>query len=104
MENKWIILMQMGSGVQPAWFTSSSPAEKEVPVLYDTQKEAVEKMLENFIENLSMQLDQVRDGTRESEDVDTENEEWVSPCTVDENGCISIPIDGEIYNPKTFVR
>ena len=104
MQDKWIILMQMGNGVQPAWFTSSSPAEKEVPVLHDTQKEAVEKMLENFIDNLSMQLDQVRDGTREPEDVDTENDEWVEACTVHEDGVITTETDDPLYDPKTFVR
>lgn len=104
MQDKWIILMQMGSGVQPAWFTSSDPSVKEVPVLHDTQKEAVEKMLENFIDNLSMQLDQVRDGSREPDDVDTENDEWVEPCTLHEDGVIATEMYDPLYDPKTFVR
>lgn len=104
MQDKWIILMQMGNCVEPAWFTSPDPAVKLVPVLHDTQKEAVEKMLENFIDNLSMQLDQVRDGSREPEDVDTENDEWVEPCTLHEDGCITLETDDNFYDPKTWVR
>lgn len=104
MQDKWIILMQTGNGVQPAWFTSSDPSEKEVPVLYDTQKEAIEKMLENLIDNLSSQLDQVRDGTREPDDVDTENDEWVEPCTLHDDGVITTEDYDPLYDPKTFIR
>lgn len=102
-QDKWIILMQTGNSAVPAWFTSSDPAEKEVPLLYDTQKEAVEKMLENFIDDLSMQLDQIRMGHREPDEHDVECDEWVVPCTLHEDGVITGE-NGEIYDPKTFVR
>lgn len=104
MENKWIILMQLGNAAVPAWFTSDDKNRKDVPVLFDTQKEAVEKVLENQIDNLSRQLDEIREGFRELDDIDMEPDEWVEKCTVNDEGVIHAEDSQEVYNPKTFVR
>ena len=98
MKNKWIILIQYGASIEPAYW------EEDKPYLFDGEEVATRLMNDDFSDMVDRQKEEVELGCREPDEVDTKNEEWVSPCTVDENGCISIPIDGEIYNPKTFVR
>ena len=99
MENKFIILVQYGISVEPCYW-----GEDERPVLFDTEEEAKKTMDDDFAHMVQRQKEEVLCGDRDVDMVDEECEEWVSPCTVDENGCISTPNDGEIYNPKTFVR
>ena len=98
MQDKWIILIQYGISIEPSWW------EDDKPMLFDIEEEAKKFMDEEFKEDVERQKEEVRLGAREPDEVDEECEDWVSPCTVDENGCISIPIDGEIYNPKTYIR
>jgi hypothetical protein len=99
MENKWIILTQYGISIEPAWWGND-----DKPVLFDSEEEATKYMNEDFSYDVERQKEEVAIGSREPDEVDEECEEWVSSCAVDENGCISTPDDGEIYNPKTFVR
>lgn len=99
MENKWIILTQYGISVEPAWWE-----DNDKPLLFYSEEEAKKYMDDDFKYSVERQKEEVSLGEREPDEVDTECEDWVSSCTVDENGCISIPIDGEIYNPKTFKR
>ena len=78
--------------------------ENEKPFLFDTEEEATKTMNDDFAYMVERQKEEVGLGLREEDEVDTENDEWVSPCTVDENGCITTPDNGEIYNPKKFKR
>jgi len=97
-QEKWIILTQYGISVEPAWW------EDDKPMLFDTEEEATKFTNEDFAEDVARQKEEVASGDREPDDVDEESQDWVSSCTIDDNGCISTPMDGEIYNPKTFVR
>lgn len=98
MQDKWIILIQYGISVEPSWW------EDDKPMLFDTEEKAKEFMDDHFKDDVERQKEEVISGDRAPDEVDEECEDWVSSCTVDENGCISTPDDGEIYNPKTFVR
>ena len=86
-QEKWIILTQYGISVEPAYW------EDDLPFLFDTKEEAIKTMKDDFEYMVSIQKEEVEAGTREPDEVDTECEEWVSSCTVDDNGCISVPID-----------
>ena len=99
MENKFIILAKYGISVEPAWW-----GDKNEPLLFDTEEDAEKYQMDDFEEDKRRQLYEVEIGERDPEDVISEPEDWVSPCTVDENGCICTPDDGLIYDPKAYVR
>lgn len=90
----------IGHVVSPCWFESDT----DQPILYDTKEEADKAVAEDWESDLAAQQEEVKSGDREEDEVDIEPEYWVTPCTVDENGCIYTVEDGLIYNPKTFVR
>lgn len=98
MENKFIILIQVGNSVDPSWW------EEDGPLMFNTEEEAKKYHSDDWEERKILQQEDVQQGLLEPDEVDTEPEDWVSPCTVDENGCIRTPDDGLIYDPKTYVR
>ncbi len=100
MENKFIMVWVIGREVIPCWFNS----ETNRPVLYDTKEEADQAQKEDWESDQAIQLEEVKNGDREEDEVDLEPDYWITSCTVDENGCIRTPDDGLIYDPKTFVR
>ncbi len=99
MENKFIILIPIGNSVQPAWFDGDNK-----PLLFETEEEAKKYHEDDFGETRERQLEEVESGDRQPDEVDTEPEDYVSSCTIDENGCIRTPDDGLVYDPQTFKR
>lgn len=98
MENKWIILHNC-PGPEPAWW-----GEDEKPVLFDTEREAQLKMMEDFHDLVGDHIQQFKDGDRDFDEIDKECDEWVEPCTLHEDGCITLETDDNFYDPKTWVR
>jgi len=97
-QEKWIILHNC-PGPEPAWW-----GDDNKPELFNTHKEAVEELLDDHISTLEMQLAEVKSGDREPDEVDLECDEWVEPCTLHDDGCISLEQQPDFYNPKTYVR
>lgn len=92
---KWITLMPDDS---PAWFN-----EDNTPVLWDSEKEATIHMTEDHIHTLEIQVQELKDGHREPDEIDLECEERVVACILLEDGCIEAE-NKVIFNPKTFAR
>jgi hypothetical protein len=100
MTNKWIILTNtICQGDIPAWFDDT-----DRPVLFDTEKEAAEEMLSEHIDKLEHQLEELKTGVRQRDEVDWHCEDWIEACTLDDNGTISTERNDSLYNPKTYVR
>lgn len=97
-QTKWIIL-QEAPDVQPAWF-----GDDDKPVVHDTEKDAVVEMLSEYIVMLESQLEDVKNDQRQCDEIDLQCPDFVSSCTIDDDGVISTETDGVIYNPTTFIR
>jgi hypothetical protein len=95
---KWIILHRIGGNEEPCWF-----GDDDRPVVYDSEKEATENLLDDFISSLQNQLAEVKYDMRKPDEVDLECDDWVEACTVLEDGVITTGF-GIVYDPKTFVR
>jgi len=71
---------------------------------YDTKEEADQAVAEDWEIDQRVMQEEIERGERDPDDIDQEPDYWITPCTVDENGCIRTPDDGLIYDPKTYVR
>lgn len=94
--DKWIILHNAPMP-EPALF-----GDDDRPVLFDTEKAAMESMVEDYIAMLNQQLQDYMIGDRDN--IDLQCEEWVEPCTLHEDGSISTEMYEDLYDPKTYVR
>lgn len=92
------IILHRCPDVQPAWFGGDNK-----PVIHKSEKKAQIEMIEDYIDTLKHHLDDFKRGERQFEEIDLEPDSWVDVCEVHPDGCI-YTVDGEIYNPKTFVR
>lgn len=93
------IILHLCPGPEPSWW-----GDDDKPVLFDTHKEATDKMNEDFYDLVAQQQDEVEKGFRDADEVDEECDEWVVECEVDQNGVITTKEDGIIYDPATWVR
>lgn len=91
----WIILMNtIVDGVQPAYRN-----EDGTPVVYDTEQEAVEELVNDRIEILRVQLEEYKRGEREMEEIDWDPQEWIEWCDIDfDEGKMRITLeDGRMF-------
>lgn len=92
---KYIILMDtLLSGVVPAYTDSD-----DMPIVYDTQQEAEENMLDDHLFILETHIREFKEGKRPFHDVDVTCGEWVEQCEIDDQGIVTLQ-DGTIINPK----
>lgn len=98
MKEMWIIRFNDRDG-EPAWRDS----ETGVPALHETKKDAVKASLENFISNLSNQLEDLDNDARDPDDVDFEHDEVVDVCYLHEDGSMTTTGENKkLYDPKTY--
>ena len=100
MENKFIILTNtLCQGDIPAWFDDT-----DKPVLFNTEKDAVEEMLSEHIVLLETRLRELKEGIIAPDDVDLNCEDRVVPCCLSPDGVITTDEHDVLYDPKTYQR
>jgi hypothetical protein len=99
MKEKWIILQStLCQGTIPAWF-----GDDDKPVVWDTEEEAQAELLSEHINTLERHFKEFKNGDREFDEIEIDCQDWIEPCTVDDEGVITLEY-GVVYDPKTYVR
>lgn len=98
--NKWIIICPtVSQGDIPGEFD-----ENDKPILYDTQRDAELELIDWHFERIRQQVNDFRMKSRSFDEIDWEPEDFVSACTVNDDGVITTEEHDVLYDPKTFVR
>jgi hypothetical protein len=93
---KYIQIIYTLCGKETAWWNEDNG--KRTPVVFNTERKAQLKLLEDYYDLLGDQIEQFKSYDREFEDIDLQCEEGVEECDVKEDGTVVL-MSGEEFKP-----
>ena len=93
-KDAWIVMIRTAcQGEIPAWWTEG-PEGSDIPVTYDTERGAQVEIAQLMIDRLQEFIDD-----EDIEDPEFETEDFVLPCTINDDGTITGE-DGILWDPS----